>query len=96
MKTLFALMLLLPIAAVAQTAPAPATPPAAKLPPAPAAPINCADWHKNSEGEWHSAPNTVVSYEGQQLTLNKATVDQGQYFIKDQDVYTLVDSTCGG
>jgi hypothetical protein len=88
-KTLLTLALMVPVAAFAQTAPASAAADSGTV-------IKCSDWTKTPDGEWKGGPAATVTYEGQQLQLHKASVDQGQYYIKGQDVYTLLDTQCGG
>jgi hypothetical protein len=92
MKTLLVLALLLPAAALAQTPP-PAPKPAAD----PAGPvIKCSDWRKTPDGDWKSGPDTTVTYGAQHLTFKGERVEEGGYTIGGEDLYALLNQTCGG
>jgi hypothetical protein len=91
MKTLLALALLFPAAALAQTA-APVVPPAAG---SQDAAIKCSDWKKTPDGDWKSGPNVTVSAGNQHLTFKGERVEAGSYTLAGQDLYALLDQTCG-
>ena len=91
-KSVFIMVLLAPAAALAQPSPHASAP--APAPAASAAPIDCSRWHKLPDGDWRPAPGTVVNYQGASVAVTH-TVADGDYAIKGQDVYTLIDETCG-
>jgi hypothetical protein len=92
MKSLLVLALLLPAAALAQApqpAPKPVPDPAGDV-------IKCSDWTKTPDGDWKSGPNTTVSSGSQHLAFKGERIEEGSYTIGGEDLYAVLDRTCGG